>query len=177
MKIPQQIQIEIVNQNDENLALEIVFGLKIFINNGSYYNYSMIKTFANGKKLILQEEIINSTELKYLENLSNFEFEKIEFYVWDCDSMNNLINYLNYTENNLNKDNARELYVNELIERGFTRADAEKYSVGTVEKLRSDLKMLSDFKGCKNCETQFIIESINDIWEDDSTKTYKFVAI
>ncbi len=177
MYIPKQILIEIVNQNNENLDLEILFGLKIFINNESCHNYSMIKTLSNGKKFISQEDIINNTELKHLESISNFESEKIEFYIWSCEARNSLINCLKATENTLNQENPKEVIENELINRGSTAEDAEKYSIEMVEKLRGDLKMLTDLYDCKNCETLFKIESIIDIWKDNSSKTYKFVVI
>lgn len=176
MKIPQQILIEIINQKNEVLEIEISFGLKIYQKDGSYHNFSVIKTDSNGKRLILQDEIINNTELKHINDIENFECEKIEFYISECESINSILDNLKSTENLLKKENVNQILLGELIARGFTEENANIYIQPTKEKLENDMKIFSYLKDVKNCNTKFKVELIVDKWVDNSNKKYKFIV-
>ena len=63
MKIPIEIEIEVINTKLKSIEKEFLLGLKIFHNKDSYYNFPQLKTNEKGKIIIKQNDIIENTAI------------------------------------------------------------------------------------------------------------------
>lgn len=167
MKIPKKIYVSILNKKKVKIETEILFSIKIFKDENSWYNSNALKTNKNGEIEILQEQLI--TFINEYENPNFFSPHKVIIEIWNCKITNNILSKLKSYES-VNADQIKK----ELIDRDFNEADAINYSKTALKKLKEDILFWTPYYNVKNCEISFIDDTITDFWLDDSEKSYEF---
>ena len=93
MILPSKIEIQVVDKAGRSNPLgNILFGLKIFLGDGSWLNYSPFKTNLLGQIVLTKQQIIDNTDLNQEMDLgSDTTPTKFELYVWDGDQTDDMI--------------------------------------------------------------------------------------
>lgn len=108
--------------------------------------------------------------------METYNDSKIEFYFWDCNALNSILNHYKSAENLLNQGNVNQVIIENLTQKGFAQDEAEKYVEMTKNKLIEDLKLYLEIKNVENCNYKFETEFIEDKWNDNSPKKYKLIV-
>ncbi len=166
MKIPNIIEIEVVDRKNKSVEKEILMGMKIYKDSESWYNFSPFKTEKNGKVKLTMKQIFESIDSSI--NPETFIVEKIEIVIWNCDLTNVILNSIkNY--NLITEDQIK----NDLINRGFDENLAIKYSKTSFQKILNDIQIWSQYSNVENCTTSFEETLIID--NSEIEKKYRFV--
>lgn len=175
MKIPKIIEISIIDEfGNPNTIENIIFTFKIYEDEESYFTSSFFKTNNHGIAKITQQDLIKSSELKWENDIENFEPFKTEIMILDSDSTINLKkateNYINTTTNISNLENS-------LLNSGFTEKNIAAAKEVILRKASEQLLLKELFQTAKNDVFQIITEKIEDKWINDSNKIYEFIIV
>jgi hypothetical protein len=172
MVLPDRIEIQIVDDTGRPKFLaNVLFGLKIFNDDGSWHNYSFFKTDVNGHISLTKQQIIDNTELKWENYIETSTPSKFELYVWDGQHLSSFIETLKQIlriyrdEPTLKKD---------LLTRGVEEEDLPGALRATMEKSREDQALFELIRRCCNNTIQVQNPKIEAVWLDSSPKQYEF---
>ena len=173
MKIPANIEILIVDEFGNPNPIEgIIFTFKIYESEESYYTSSFFKTDEFGTANISQQNLIESSELKWETNIKNFEPIKIEVFILDPAST---IRLKTATKNYVDKRSNERKLESYLIGSGFTESNIENAKQTILKSACEQMKLKELFQNAKNDIVNIVTEKVEDIWKNDVKKTYKFV--
>jgi len=172
MILPTKIDIQIIDRTGGLNPLEnVLFGLKVFINENSWHNYSKFKSNAEGHITLTKLDIIDNTELKWETNIGPAIPTKFALYVWDGQQTEDLIKS---TQKLLELYNDKDSIREDLKRRGF----ADEQIPGVLEKVNSkssEDKVLYEYiKDAVNNYVQIDTDKIEGIWKDSFEKLYYF---
>ncbi|MFB3388280.1 hypothetical protein [Flavobacterium sp. LAR06] len=175
MQIPLEITIQITDRSGNNNSIRnILFGFKIFESEDDYYTTSYFKTNNSGCITIKQSDLINKSELKWENDIESFQSLKIEVFALDANSTKsvkeNSKNYINITTQ-------KEALEKNLKESGFSDQNIIAASQAIKNVAVGQMEIYNLFKDSKNDTVQILTDKIEDIWNDESNKIYKFTII
>lgn len=173
MKIPKEIAIQITDTLGNNNPIEnIIFGFKIFESEDAYYTTSYFKTDNSGSIIITQNDLINKSELKWENDIENFESIKTEVFVLDANSTKNV---RGYSENYINITTNKETLEKHLKQSGFNDENIIAAAQAINNSATEQMEIHNLFKDSKNDVVEILTEKIEDIWKDNTSKLYKFI--
>jgi hypothetical protein len=173
MIIPARIDIQLVNSTGQPVALEnLLFGLKIFKSDKSWYNYSVFKTDAAGHITLTKQDIINNTELKFETNLSAVP-TKFELYVWEGKIADEMIKM---TAHLLALYNNQDLITQDLKKHNIPDNEIPGALEKTNNKAIEDRAYYEFIKDAVNNTAKIDPPKIEDTWNHSFQKSYKFVV-
>ena len=175
MIIPIEIEIQIVDGTGGPSRLEnVLFGLKIFNIDGSWHNYSFLKTDANGAISLARQQIIDNTELRHADHIVSDTPTSFELYVWDGQMISDLIRTMKQL---LDIYKNEDIIRNDLVSKGIT-GNSLTAAVETAKKKSVEDKALYEkIRDAVNGQVQFHPDKISDKWLDMSPKKYKFTMM
>ena len=171
--LPEKIEIQLIDKCGSFFPLEhILFGLRIFNEDGSYHNYSNFKTDENGKVVLTRQQIIDNTELKW-ENaqVDSLQKTKFEIYIWNGKEISQLVARV---ENLLKAYNSEEKILEDLRLRGVTEQIAETAMVNIRRQSNADRQYYEFIQPTLNNEIVAKENSIIGYWSDNLPKQYQF---
>ena len=149
-----------------------MFGLKIFISNGSYHNYSLFKSDMAGHILLTKQDIIANTELKWEKNLQSKIPTRFELYVWRGEEAIDLIE----ATRELLERYEDEKFLEEDLKRHGIVGENMKHALSVISKQApEDKEFYLSIKDAINHLVKVHPEKIKGIWLDNSPKSYQFV--
>jgi len=149
-----------------------LFGLKIFISNGSYHNYSLFKSDMAGHILLTKQDIIANTELKWEKNLQSKIPTRFELYVWRGEEAIDLIE----ATRELLERYEDEKFLEEDLKRHGIVGENMKHALSVISKQApEDKEFYLSIKDAINHLVKVHPEKIKGIWLDNSPKSYQFV--
>jgi hypothetical protein len=174
MILPVKIEVQITDEvgNAKPLA-NVLLGLKVFSDNGSWHNYSFFKTNSEGQVCLTKQQIIDNTELKWGNHFESQTPTKFELYIWDGQSTSELIET---TKRLLGIYNDEASIQKDLSRRGVGEDYLSDALKATREKSREDMALFEQIKDAVNGSVQVHTSRIEGIWLDDLPKQYKFAV-
>jgi hypothetical protein len=172
MTIPGKIEIQIIDSlGNPNPISNVLFGMKIFMKDGSWHNFSYFKTDRFGHIVLTKGDIIHNTELKSDVSLHLEISPKIELYVWEGP----------HTDYNIKRmQRLMELYDDE----DFIKGDLRSHGVSegtlpnairaTQNKAAEDRTFYEWIRTVVNSSVNIYTDKIEDEWTDSSPRYYQF---
>ncbi|MTH15343.1 hypothetical protein [Flavobacterium sp. LC2016-01] len=173
MKIPEEIIIQITDKLGYDNSIEnVVFGFRIFESEDDYYTTSYFKTDSNGSITIKQTDLINKSELKWENDIENFQSLKTEVFVLDANSTKSVrASSKNYINIITNKENLEK----HLKQSGFNDENIIAALQAINNSANEQMEIYNLFKDSKNDIVEILTEKIEDIWKDNTSRLYKFI--
>lgn len=173
MILPECIEIQIVDNKEQPNPLEnILLGLRIFIDDNSYHNYSIFKTNSKGKAILTRQQIIDNTGLSWDEvNREKQVPTRFELYIWDGQSTEI---FIKSTANLLRLYGDSEFLKNDLIKRGVSLNNIEELLGKVKNKAEEDKKLHEEIRFAINDHIVVKNRELRGEWNDKSPKDYTF---
>jgi hypothetical protein len=173
MTLPSKIDIQIINPGGApNPLANVLFGLKIFISDNSWHNYSVFKSDVNGHITLTSQDIIENTELKWKTNILSGTPTKFELYVWQGKNTDDMIKM---TKHLVELYNDEEFIKQDLKKHGVADENISKALEATKNKAIDDNTFYKFIKDAVNNRVKITTPKIEGIWSDNFEKSYKFV--
>ena len=164
MILPAKIEIQIIDTTGRPNSLEnILFGLKIFISDNSWHNYSVFKSNAAGHITLTKQEIIDKTELKWETNPLSNAPTKFELYVWEGQHADNMIKM---TKRLLELYNDKNFIEQDLKRHGITNENIPHALTVTDNKAIEDKNFYEYIKNAVNNSVNIETKKIEGIWTE-----------
>jgi hypothetical protein len=175
MILPEYIEIQIVDERERPNPLEnILLGLKLFMEDNSYHNYSIFKTNSKGKITLTRQQIIDNSGLSWDKvNRENQIPTRFELYIWDGKSTESLIKS---TSNLLKLYDNSEFLQNDLIKRGVSPNNLETELKKVKNKAEEDKKLYEEIRLAINDNITVKNRELHGEWNDKSPKDYTFTV-
>ena len=173
MTLPIKIDIQIIDSAGRpNSIGNVLFGLKIFISDDSWHNYSVFKSNAAGHITLTRQDIIANTELKWEANVLSATPTKFELYVWEGQQADEIIKV---TKHLLELYNNKAFLEQDLKKHGIAEDNIPKALESTSSKAIED-KIFYDFiKEAVNSTVNVTTARIEGVWSDGFQKSYQFI--
>ena len=173
MTLPSTIEIQIIDITGEpNLLANVLFGLKVFISENLWHNYSVFKSNAAGHITLTKQDIIDNTELKWETNILSTAQTKFELYVWEGKHTDDMINM---TKRLLEHYNDTDFVIQDLKRHGFTDENIPHALEVTNNKAIEDKIFYEYIKEAVNNSVKVDTEKVEGIWTDSFQKSYRFI--
>lgn len=175
MIIPENIKIQIVDKQGEIKALgNLIFGLKIYINDFSYHNYNPVVTQDDGSALITRQDIVENTELKW----NNYDFDsneptKFELLTWPGEYATQMIQHV---ENLLRAYKNQDFMLQSFRKVGIAESEIPNEVANLKLIIANDEAYYNRIKNAVNAQYKIITPSIMDTWFDDLPKSYNILV-
>lgn len=172
MIIPDKIKIELIDNQGNRVPIEnVLLGLKLFMSDGSWYNYSFFKTDALGEVTLSRRDIIENTELKWEKNFLSNASTKFELYVRSGNNTTDLIEAIRrilklYEDQDAIRKDLRGSQVNE--------ADIDMALANLQNKKFEELAFYEFIEKAVNHHIHSNPEKIEGVWKDSVPKVYRF---
>ena len=173
MTLPSKIDIQIIDTTGRpNLLENVLFGLKVFISENSWHNYSVFKSNAAGHITLTQKDIIENTELKWETNILSTAPTKFELYVWEGKHTDDMIKM---TKRLLEHYNDTDFVIQDLKRHGFTDDNIPHALEVTNNKAIEDKIFYEYIKDAVNNSVKVDTEKVEGVWTDSFQKFYQFI--
>lgn len=173
MTLPSKIDIQIIDTTGRpNLLENVLFGLKVFISENCWYNYSVFKSNDAGHIILTKQDIIDNTELKWETNILSMAPTKFELYVWEGKHTNDMIKM---TKHLLEHYNDPDFVIQDLKQHGFTDNNIPHALEMTNNKAIVDKKFYEYIKDAVNNSVKVDTEKVEGVWTDSFQKSYQFI--
>jgi len=173
MILPTKIDIQITDRIGKPNPLEnVLFGLKIFISEDSWHNYSAFKSDIAGQITLTEQDILANTELKWEKNISPSTTTKFELYVWDGQHTDEIIK-ITHRLLELYKD--KDFITHDLKRHGVLDENIPHAIEVTNNKAIKDKAFYEYIKNAVNNSVHVDTVKIEGIWNDSFQKSYKFI--
>lgn len=164
MTLPTKIDIQITDSTGRPNPLEnVLFGLKVFIDEDSWHNYSIFKSNADGHITLTKQDIIDNTELKWETNISPTSPTKFELYVWEGQQTEDLVKS---TQRLLELYNDKDFLRQDLKRHGFTDENMNDALASINNKAPEDAALYQYIKDAINNSIKIDTVKIEGIWSD-----------
>lgn len=171
MMIPEKIEIQIINKaGHPNPINNLLFGLKIYNNKDSWYNFSPFRSNPDGKVLLTRLSIIINASIIPDEN--DLEQTEFEIYVWKGQQTDSLIFRTRKSLINMGDD---DFIRQDLIRHGVDEKNIADAITITKNKKREEEIFYELIKDAPNNSVQIQTQKIEGIWSDNSPKIYEFI--
>lgn len=173
MTLPSKIDIQIIDTTGRpNLLENVLFGLKVFISENSWHNYSVFKSNAAGHITLTKQDIIDNTELKWETNIFSGAPTKFELYVWEGKQTDDMIKM---TKRLLENYNDTDFVIQDLKRHGFTDENIPYALEVTNNKAIEDKAFYEYIKNAVNNSVKVDTEKVEGVWTDSFQKSYQFI--
>ena len=173
MTLPSKIDIQIIDSTGRpNLLENVLFGLKVFISDNSWHNYSVFKSNAAGHITLTKQDIIDNTELKRETNILSIAPTKFELYVWEGQHTDDMIKI---TKHLLELYNDKDFIEQDLKRHGITDEKTPHALMVTNNKAIEDNFFYEYIKDAVNNSVKVDTEKIEGVWTDSFQKSYQFI--
>jgi hypothetical protein len=173
MTLPSKIDIQIIDTKGRpNLLENVLFGLKIFISEDSWHNYSVFKSNSAGHITLTKQDIIDNTELKWETNILSTNPTKFELYVWEGQHTDDIIKM---TKRLLQLYNDKDFIQQDLKQHEIADSKIPHALEVTNSKAIEDKAFYQYIKDAVNSSVKVDTNKIEGVWSDDLQKSYEFI--
>jgi hypothetical protein len=174
MILPTKIKIQVINKAGQTTPLaNILFGLKIFTNDGGWHNISFLKSDSAGNIVLTKEEILENIQLNFHSFANANDSTRFELYIYDGIFM---VNLTKSTKQLLELYKDKESIREDLIGRGIVENNLSAAIEATEKKYKEDLVFYERIKDGVNDSIQISPPKIEGVWSDTLPKQYQFVV-